>query len=233
MENDTRYFQWIVGDRKGEVMVFDKIESEGSDVFIVFKDESRINENFVALLNQKDLTGKLMAEIDSPTNVWTFKDEWVGRQEEKWQWRDETNPIEKVCVQPFVEGRKVIKLIPPKPTPPNHSVFGRINNMSQTEVPSFIRAGVEYADVKPKIDTNDPIYILISTSKKIDSEISMNISISLPPKSLYDIAKESFDEGGTKFVEYIIENITVNEIKDALKISITQMYEKSDDTYLK
>ena len=51
-----RWFQWVVGDRKGEVMAFDKIESEEGNLYIRFKDNSRINEIFVAQLNDKDLT---------------------------------------------------------------------------------------------------------------------------------------------------------------------------------
>jgi len=226
-DDNVRFFQWIMGDRKGEVMIFDKIESEGSDIFIVFKDNSRINENLVAEINEKDLTGKFMAEIDSPNNTWSFKDEWVGREEERWEWRDETNPTEKVCVQPVIPGRKVTKLIPPKPTPKTKSNFGAI---------TILEPVIKYVEIeKPvekKTDTSDPIYILMSTSKKIDTEIDMNIIVSLPPQTLYNIAKESFDEGQKKIVEYIIENITVNEIKEALKIAITKMYENLNGPHI-
>jgi hypothetical protein len=224
--SDLKFFQWIAGDRKGEVMVFDKIESEAPDIFIVFKDGSRINENFVAPINQRDLTGKYMVEIDSPTNVWTFKEEWVGREEERWEWRDETNPTEKVCVQPLVEGRKVIKLIPPKPTPKTSSKFGQIDNISPALIvtPESLQGKVG-SNIIPTRENTDPVYILMSKSKKIDSEISMDITISLPSKNLYDIAKESFDEGHKKFIEYIIQEIADDEIKEALKIAITKWYE--------
>jgi hypothetical protein len=56
----------------------------------------------------------------------------------------------------------------------------------------------------------------------------MNITISLPPKNLYYIAKESFDEGEKKFVEYIIGDIEVDKIKEAIKIAIMNMYEAPD-----
>jgi hypothetical protein len=225
----TRWFQWIAGDRKGEVLILDKIESEDADVYLVFKDASRINETLVGQLNQRDLTGKFMAEVDSPRNVWSFKEEWVGREEEKWEQNAEGI---KVCVQPFSPGKKVIKLIPPKSTPANHSAFGRINSSFQTSTTKrdHIPASMaEYASTSNiKVDTSDPIYILISKSKRTDSEVSMDITISLPPKTLYNIAKESFEEGGTKFVEYIIGDIAVDKIQEALKTAITEMYEKSE-----
>jgi hypothetical protein len=223
--NNYRWFQWIAGDRKGEVVAFEKIESEDANIFLVFKDGSRINENLVSQINEKDLTGKFMAEIDSPNNLWKFKEEWVGREEEKWE--QNADGI-KVCVQPFVPGRKVVKLIPPKPTPPTHSVFGKIEGTIQTETPAFIKSEAEYVSNSNSKDVNDPVYILMSKSKKVDSEINMNITISLPPKNLYYIAKESFDEGEKKFVEYIIGDIEVDKIKEAIKIAIMNMYEAPD-----
>jgi len=115
MEN--RYFQWIAGDKRGQVMIFDRIETEGGDTFIVFKDGSRIKDDLVSPVGKIDQTGKFMAEIESPNHVWTFKEEWVGRQEEVWEEQDDTNPGNKVCVQPFVPGRKIVKLIPPGSKP--------------------------------------------------------------------------------------------------------------------
>jgi len=208
-----RWFQWIAGDRKGEVMVFDKFESEDEINYIVFKDQSRINEQYVAPLNQKDLSGKYMAEVDSPTNIWKFSEEWVGRQEEKWE---KNADGENVCVQPYIPGKKIIKLLPPKPSNKPSSNFQSQPIIKYIEKP---------AEVQSNINTSDPVYILISKSKKIDTEINMDITVSLPSQSLYNIAKESFEVGDQKFIEYIIENITVKEIKDALKDSITSMYE--------
>ena len=234
MENNVRFFQWVAGEQKGQIKIFDKIEPDGAELFIVFKDGSRINESLVSPLNMTDLTGKFMAEIDNPSNCWTFKDEWVGRTEETWIEQDETNPGNKVCVDPGNPGVKVVKLIPPRPTPKTHSSFGTINtptkpaehllenNNAQVESPA--------TDKKTTIDVNDPIYILISKSKKEDSDIMMELTVSLPPKSLYDIAKTSFEEGDRKFVEYIIENMAVDHLKEAIKNAITNMYEKIEIT---
>ncbi len=231
--NQTRYFQWVLGDRKDQICLFDHIETDEGNIYIVFTDKSRINENLVAQINQKDLTGKYMAEIDHPDNKWVFKTEWVGRQEEKWEWKDETNPIEKVCVQPFVEGRKVNKLVPPRPTPPSHSVFGAIRNSMLTQ-PTFsgnvtIYKTEQEKTTSNKLDMSDPIYILINKSRKIDTEVTMNITISLPPQSLYNIAKESFENGDEKFIKYILEELSVDKIKYSLKTAITNMYEQNKE----
>jgi hypothetical protein len=221
---NNRYFQWLAGDKKGQILVFDKIESEDENVFITFKDRSRINENFVAQLNTKDLTGKLMAEIDHPQNCWSFKEEWVGREEEVW----ETNADgERVCVQPFVPGKKIVKLISPRPTPKTHSSFGAVSNVQVSPPPQETDYFEKTSEPIKQINISDPVYILMSKAKKLDSEITMGMIVSLPPKSLYELAKESFDDGDEKFIQYIVDEITVNEIKDALKVAIKQMYEET------
>lgn len=222
MEN--RYFQWVAGDQRGQIKVFDRIEADGADTYIIFKDDSRINENLVASLNQTDLSGKYMAEIDSPNNIWSFREEWVGREEERWEMDSEGI---KQLVVPFTPGKKVVHLIPPTPTPKRTSNFGQVSNL-----PDFQHTPPPPEDPKSKIDKSDPVYILMSKAKKCDSEINMGMIVSLPPKNLYELAKQSFDEGDEKFITYIVDEITVDEIKDALKLAIKEMYETNENLTL-
>lgn len=212
--NKTRWFQWVIGDKKEQISIFDRVESDDGINYIVFKDGGRIDETLVAPLNEKSLTNKYMAEIDHPDNRWSFKEVWVGRQEEKWELNAEQ---EKVCIQPLIKGRKTIKLICPKPTAARTSVFGEINQVQ--------------APAKSNVDTSDPVYIMMSKAKKVDNDVEMIMSIALPSKNLYNVAEESFDKGGKKVVEYIIENIDTKDIKDALKVAITQMYEKPNNIF--
>jgi hypothetical protein len=247
MENNIRYFQWVVGPRRGEVMIFDKIETDEGEIYIAFKDKSRINEKFVAPLNQKDLTGKMMAEIDNPNNCWKFKEK--QNEDDKPRFETDANTgiryeiptaeeiknaeltSEGGVTRPTTKSKKrTIELIPPRPTAPFKSKFGTISNvqsLTAQETKSTITTQEPHILLTPT-DKTDPVYILMSKSKKVDNEISMNITISLPPQNLYNIAKESFDKGSKKFIEYIIENITVNEIKKAIKVAVTEMYENSN-----
>ena len=222
MEN--RYFQWVVGENRGQVKIFDKIEADGEDVFIVFKDGSRINETFVAPLNQKDLTQKFMAEIDSPNNIWSFREEWVGREEERYE--IDAEGIKQLVI-PFNPGKKVTHLIPPNPTPKTSSAFGHVTN-----VPTPAPVVNTPAPIQNNVDKSDPVYILMSKAKKLDSEINMGMIISLPPKNLYELAKDSFEEGDEKFIRYIVDELTVEEIKGALKQAIKEMYEQVQDLTL-
>jgi len=220
-EINNRYFEWLVGEKQGEILLFDHIEDDDENVYICFKDKSRINEALVANINQTDVTNKMMAEIENPTNVWKFKDEYVGRQEEKW----ELNAAqEKVCVQPFVAGRKVVHLIPPRRSAPKTSNFGTVVQTTPPP-PQVIKA----TQLDSNINETDPVYILMSKSKKVNCDIQMNLTIALPPKSLYNIAKESFDEGSSKVIEYIVKNISISEITEAIKKALGDMYEEKNE----
>jgi len=230
---EQRYFQWIAGERRGEVVIFDKIVQEDGEVYIQFKDNSRINENLVAELNIFDLSNKMMAEVSDPNNIWKFKEEWVGREEEKW----ETNGDgEKVCVQPFVPGRKTIKLLHPQKIVKN-SKFGNIentpeqlnNNIKDTNksqnIIKEVTSETSEGEVKEDLSTkNDPVYIMMEKSKKQDVDIKMTLTISLPSKNLFNVAKESFDDGEEKALNYITENINTENIKNSLKMGIKEMY---------
>jgi len=231
MNNKIRYFQWISTDRKGDIMIYDKIVSEDGIIFVCFKDGSRINEEFVANLNVKDVTGKLMAEIDSPNNPWKFDEQWVGREEERYE---QNEAGESVCVQPFIEGRKIFKLIPPTPTAPTSSNFGVIEQPQIKSNETIISDNIiDQTSQKQSTVTNkeyelDPVYIMISKSKKNDQIVDMELTISLPSKSLFNVISESFENGSDKLLEYIIHDIDVDLIKTAIKDSLRIMYTESE-----
>jgi len=251
---NNRYFQWIVGERRGEILIFDRIEQDDGEIYITFKDNSRINEKLVAQINQRDLTGKMMAEIDSPQNCWKFveKEDTSGKPRVEKDANSGQNyevpPVEEITTADLTsEGgvtrpqkqskKKKIELVPPKPTPPSHSVFGAISNVKSEPEPKVDTTQLKSPGIPVKdqtetrqIDTTDPVYILMTKAKKHDIDINMEMTVSLPPKTLYDIAKDSFDEGDVKFIDYIVDEITTDEIKEALKEAIKNMYEENSPT---
>lgn len=235
MAQDVRYFQYLAGPNNGKVVVFNKIEEEDGIVFICFKDGSRCNEKIILPLNSTTYTSELMAEVDSPSNLWTIKEEWVGGQEEKWAWKDETNPglpEEKVCVQPFKPGKRKLIPIPPRPTT---SKFGQIDvshsSVPQTNVSSVFGETTQQASSnKPEqVNSGDPVWLMCEKAKKFDSDITMTLKVSLPKKALYNVAKESFEEGGPKVIEYIIHNLDDKSIKESLKQALLEAYEEERD----
>lgn len=220
----NKFFQWIVGERQGEVLIQDRIEEDDGILYIVFKDESRINEDLIGELNATKLDNKMMAEVSSHDNVWQFKEEWVGREEEKYETNAEG---ESVCVQPGVAGRKTTKLIPPKRVAPKESKFGTVSKPTSEPVNIPVISTETVKEVKiistPE-GSDDPVYIMMDKAKKIDTEFNMSLTISLPSKSLFGVVKESFDDGEKKALEYIVDNIDISDIKKELKVGIEAMY---------
>jgi len=209
MEN--RYFQYLAGPRGGEVLIFDKIEEEDGMVFVCFKDGSRCNEDLILPINERTSGDMLMAEVENHKNVWTFSEKWVGRMDEKW----ETNQAgESVCVQPYVEGRRIATAIPPRKTQARFGIM----------TPSSVQQSAPTQPAKPDM-SGDPVWVMMDKAKKFDTEIPMSLTISLPSKSLYNVAKESFEDGGNKVVEYIISNLDDQKLKDSLKSALKDAYD--------
>jgi len=221
---NQRFFQFLAGERQSEVLVFDRIEQEDGINFVCFKDGSRCNEELILPLNQRQWSTQLMAEIDSPSNCWTFKTEYVGRQEERWSAPEEAPDGVSHLVQPFVEGRKKVTPVPPRPT---KSAFGQINSFSES--PNISPAGGTNVQQQASNDeigrlSNDPVYLMMDKAKKFDTVIEMNLVVSLPSKSLYNVADESFEDGGDKVIEYIIRNLDDQKLKDSLKRALKEAY---------
>jgi hypothetical protein len=70
-----RYFQWLIGERQGEVMTLHHTEKEGGVGYLVFTDGSKCNIALVAPLNDFNAFKhhKFMAEVYDTINVWHFE----------------------------------------------------------------------------------------------------------------------------------------------------------------
>jgi len=231
-DNNPRYFQWLTGERRGEVLILDTIVEEDGNLFLTFKDNSRINEDFVANLNVTDVTGKMMAEVENTSKLWQFKEEVINTDDGYvfQDWESQVKYDVPSTTEIASDGQKIptkkkkITLIPPLSTRGDvvKSKFGTIINTPVPPAPVPQIPEVELQ--KSNIDQNDPVWIMMNKSKKKDIEVNMTLTISLPPQSLFDVVKDSFEDGDTKALEYIIENIDISDIKIALKEGIREMY---------
>ncbi|NJO90815.1 MAG: hypothetical protein HC831_19000, partial [Chloroflexia bacterium] len=113
--SDQRFFQYLRGERKGEVVILNQIIEEDGDVFIEFKDLSRMNENFIVPLNGREIDKEdIMAEVSDPVNVWKFEESIVGAEPERWSAPEDSPDGKRYLVSPAKEGKKKIKIIPPR-----------------------------------------------------------------------------------------------------------------------
>ena len=210
-EEVIRFFQYLAGERKGEVLPMSGITEEDGMVFIELQDGSRCNQELILPLNDTNYNSQFMAEVSGPDNVWRFDEKWVGRQEEK---KAENADGEMVVVQPFIEGRKQITPIPPQKA---HSKFGRITKHVETPAPT---------PKQPEVPSykSDPVYLMLDKSKKFDTEVTIDLLMSLPKKSLYEVIDDSFEDGGKKMVEFIVKELDVEKIKEAIQVSLEANY---------
>lgn len=225
---ETRYFQWLLYEKNKEIVIFDKVEQDEGINYVVFKNGARCNEELIAPLGARDITGKVMAEIESPDNMWVFREDIVGGQEEKW----ETNADgEKVCVVPFLPGKKKIVPVAPRPPIPKTSKFGNISNASVVQPkPVEVKEETKPVIEEPKKETfDDPVFGLLEKAKKINQDLNITLTIPLPSKGLYDVAKENFEEGDKKVCEFIVEKLDVTYLKECLKEALLSMYENQNN----
>lgn len=241
---DQRYFQWIAGERRGEVVVFEEIVEEDGMGFICFKDESRVNTELIAEINQTSLTGKMVAEVENPTNIWKFKEKkFTGdekRVEQDWesQVKYDIPSVEDIMLDGGtpVNKKKVTTLIPPRQTMNKFGKIASSNDLAASYNKSIINkrkveqttpeksvVNVSVPD-KPVVNINDPVYIMMDKAKKVDTDVPMVLTVSLPSKALFDVAVDSFDEGGPKVVEYIISNMDLTEVVESLKGALLKAY---------
>lgn len=103
-------------------------------------------------------------------------------------------------------------------------------NMTATSPPSVTPACI-HPTVEAKYEepsSTDPVRILAKTCKKRDTDIDLTISIKLPSKAIYNIASAEFEDGGSKFINYLIEGIDINSIILELRNALVSAYESSD-----
>lgn len=80
-----------------------------------------------------------------------------------------------------------------------------------------------------RVNSMDPIAILVDSCKKHDTEIPLTLNVRLPMKTLYHIANNEFENGGDKFIDYIVEGINTDVIINALKGALKEAYGDTED----
>lgn len=241
---NKRYFQWITGENIGKVVEFTNIEEEDNLIFFQFNDGTRCNVDLIADIKEKNPSGKYMAEVSGPDNIWKFEEKLIGGQEERWE-QDQNGVLQ--CVVPYIEPKKISVPIPPKPSLDRFGI-NNSTNVTETDNSSVnyydtrteeernisksiltITTSASTLDYKTSNYENDPVIILAKNAKKHDVNIDMQLKISLPSKSLFNMIQTDFENGTDTFINYMIDSIDINTIKDALKESLLNAYLNNEE----
>ena len=76
-----RYFEWIDGEQQGIVETLNNITCVDGEYFYNFASGEACNARFISRMTRTpgDLRGKVMVEIMSPNDPWTFKEVGMGK----------------------------------------------------------------------------------------------------------------------------------------------------------
>jgi hypothetical protein len=167
-------FQWIKGEDMSVTETYKDVNSNGEDVFIIFKSGKRIN---LSLLDE------YMVWFPANTRI------------------PETPVIDQ------------------KP----------IRVKSEPMVTS-----IQYSDQPNGAFDESPIYKLLKKQKKNTVEVSIKLKLNLPSKDLYNVLCLSFDDAEKEIVDFVLDDVNIDDIKRSLGESIRKSYytasSKSNDS---
>lgn len=84
---------------------------------------------------------------------------------------------------------------------------------------------VEREAPKPKKQTQSFSSDLLSRAKKSDTEIIVPFSVQMPSSAFFSMITETFDDDTVnEIIDLIVESISREEIKNAIKTSVTNFY---------
>jgi hypothetical protein len=107
----------------------------------------------------------------------------------------------------------------------------RIPDSLPVQQPEPIRAtsndmvtSIQYSD-QPNISFDEsPIYKLLKKQKKNTVEVSIKLKLNLPSKELYNVLCVSFDDAEKEIVDFVLDDVNIDDIKRSLGDSIRKSY---------
>lgn len=84
-----------------------------------------------------------------------------------------------------------------------------------------------------QVNTENPIFSLLSKQKENWVDVDLQLSINLPPKSLWDVLVSSFDEAEKDILEYVTKDLDIEIVRQSLRNSIKDIYKKQKNIPLK
>ena len=79
----------------------------------------------------------------------------------------------------------------------------------------------------PNYITESPIRSLLQKQKPNWVEVNFKLKLNLPPKSLYDVLKVSFDDAEKEIIDFVVDDMDIEIIKEALRKNIQEIYKKN------
>ena len=244
----TRYFEWVAGEDIGEICILSHVEVEDGETYLHFTNGDVCNVSFVSPMttDKKDIKDKFMVEISGPSHAWRLEDPLPKVYTDY----ESKETVEIPSLDDMLNHKtKGPKLVPPQvkittaPSLPTVEEWGIVSEVVKNKpvIQEPVKVPVVtpvVEDVKPEVvsepkpvqkpetqqNSFDPVSILVNTCKRHDTDIDLTITINLPSKSIYMLADSEFENGGNKFIDCVVKDISTKMIVESIKASLKDYY---------
>lgn len=103
-------------------------------------------------------------------------------------------------------------------------------NMSDYQIPvsNAPAPTVKVGTPAPAKSSASPLHALLEKQKSDPVPVEISINLKLPPVSLYKVLSQSFENADEEIVEYIVADLDVPMIREAVREAITNFYSEEN-----
>jgi len=116
-----------------------------------------------------------------------------------------------IQIDPILVQNTINTLLAPTNTPNSTKSMGARNVMIVDNTPSVTVSA-------------NPITSLLEKQKPNWVEVGIKLKLNLPTKSLYNILTSSFEDADTEIIEFVVNDLDIEIIKDSLRQNIREIY---------
>lgn len=111
------------------------------------------------------------------------------------------------------------------PAPPIVEINNEPVNQTKQQIQASVTS-IKYGEDNLAVSSpkESPIYNLLARQKKKDVDIELKIKVPLPSKDLFNVLVSSFDDAENEIIEFIIDSIDIDQIRNTLSSSIRENY---------
>jgi hypothetical protein len=111
------------------------------------------------------------------------------------------------------------------PAPPKLEIKNEQPNQNKQQAQASVTS-IKYEEDSQSVSSSkeSPIYNLLARQKKKDVDIELKIKVPLPSKDLFNVLVSSFDDAENEIIEFIIDSIDIDQIRNTLSSSIRENY---------
>lgn len=106
-----------------------------------------------------------------------------------------------------------------------------VSKNSRIPDPQIVVKNVMLADnytSSKEIKDENPIVSLLQKQKPNWVEVGIKLKLNLPTKNLYNVLTSSFEDAEKEIIEFVVNDLDLEIIKDSLRINIKEIYKETN-----